>query len=298
MVTHTCDTCQKTFSTKQRLKTHGERKTPCQPPPICNDKMSVSFVLQGISYETLINLIGSNKIISSTYVNMSKGDDVKQPLNIVKQPLNIVKPIEPTEPTEPTEPIEPTEPTEPIEPIEPTEPIEPIEQLDNTTPLNNVKQPLNNVKQPSNKIKQCVRMRNIKLINPITSYIDFSTDKVLSRCIKSKNIHKMPNGKVLERAKDTMKSQIQPLIMSYFCSFKGEKRITKNNKGNYLYNNVKLPKNKLMDEMINLTIWALLDYRQENDKTVYDDVDDLVAKLTNMTSSDTKIIFDLIDNRL
>ena len=273
MVTHTCDTCQKTFSTKQRLKTHGERKTPCQPPPICNDKMSVSFVLQGISYETLINLIGSNKIISSTYVNMSKGDDVKQPLNIVKQPLNIVKPIEPTEPTEPIEPIEP------------------IEQLDNNAPLNNVK-------QSSNKIKQCVRMRNIKLINPITSYIDFSTDKVLSRCIKSKNIHKMPNGKVLERAKDTMKSQIQPLIMSYFCSFKGDKRITKNNKGNYLYNNVKLPRHKLMDEMINLTIWALLDYRQENDKTVYDDVDDLVAKLTNMTSSDTKIIFDLIDNRL
>jgi hypothetical protein len=34
------------------------------------------------------------------------------------------------------------------------------------------------------------------------------------------------------------------------------------------------------------------------DRTLYDDIDDLIAKLDNMTNSEIKMIFDIIDKRV
>jgi len=85
-----CETCQKTFASKQRLSSHAQRKTKCKPPPVYCDRIAVNFVLQGISYETLLKLIGSDKIVSSQYVSIENqkelGDNLPPlALNIVKQ---------------------------------------------------------------------------------------------------------------------------------------------------------------------------------------------------------------------
>ena len=288
-----CNTCQKTFSAKQRLLSHSKRIRPCIPPPVYNDKIAVSFVLQGISYETLINLIGNDKIISSQYINISNENAVIQPpltINIVKQSVNndLITEQIPNKPKETTV-------VETVETVELNNDLTTEQIPKETVELNNNSVNINETNKP--EIKQCVRMKNIKLITPITSYIEFTTNKVIARCVKSKEIYKMPNGKVVERYKDTMKLQLQPLILDYFCAFRGDKRITKNS-NKYVYNGVKISKNNLTNEMINVTKWILLDYRQKMDRTLYDDIDDLIAKLDNMTNSEIKMIFDIIDKRV
>jgi hypothetical protein len=263
-------------------------------------------VLQGISYETLINLIGNDKIISSQYINISNENAVIQPpltINIVKQSVNndLITEQIPNKPKETTV-VETVElnndlTTEqiPKETVELNNDLTTEQIPKETVELNNNSVNINETNKP--EIKQCVRMKNIKLITPITSYIEFTTNKVIARCVKSKEIYKMPNGKVVERYKDTMKLQLQPLILDYFCAFRGDKRITKNS-NKYVYNGVKISKNNLTNEMINVTKWILLDYRQKMDRTLYDDIDDLIAKLDNMTNSEIKMIFDIIDKRV
>jgi hypothetical protein len=270
-------------------------------------------VLQGISYETLINLIGNDKIISSQYINISNEHAVIPPpliINIVKQTLNnnLTKetvgtkteqtPNNQTETTTEQTPNNQTETT--TEEIVETEQIsnKPIEIVE-TEQISNKPIEIVETEQISNKpeIKQCVRMKKLNLITPITSYTEFANDKIMARCIQNKVMYKMPNGKVVERFKDAMKLQLHPLILGYFCIYRGVKRITKNN-NKYFYNGVKISKNKLTNEMINVTKWILLDYRQKMNSTVYDDIDDLIAKLNNITTNEIKMIYDVIDARV
>lgn len=92
-----CETCQKTFASKQRLNSHVQRKTKCKPPPVYTDRIAVNFVLQGISYETLIKLIGSDKIVSSQYVNIENQKELGD--NLPPLAVNIVKQTEKKEET-------------------------------------------------------------------------------------------------------------------------------------------------------------------------------------------------------
>ena len=92
-----CETCQKTFASKQRLSSHAQRKTKCKPPPVYCDRIAVNFVLQGISYETLIKLIGSDKIVSSQYVNIENQKELGD--NLPPLAVNIVKQTEKKEET-------------------------------------------------------------------------------------------------------------------------------------------------------------------------------------------------------
>ena len=139
-------------------------------------------------------------------------------------------------------------------------------------------------------------MKDIELIAPITSYTEYATDGLISRSIVSKLKYQMPDGKVVEIGKNK-RLQIRPLIIGYFCPTTGIKRITKNNK-KYLYNGVKISKKKLTEEMINVTKWILLDYRQKIGSSVYDDVDNLIATLNNLTNDDIILLYKIIDSRV
>jgi hypothetical protein len=322
-----CNICQKTFLTNQRFQSHNKRKIPCIPPPICNDKIAVSFVLQGISYETLINLIGNDKIISSQYTNLTNISNdnavLHSPLtiNIVKQPVNnnlTIKQI-PKETVETTSTVNINNNTVNINnltteqtPVETTSTVNinnntvninnltteqtPVETT--TVDINNNTVNINETKQTYDRsqIKQCGRMKAIELIAPITSYTEYATDGLISRSIVSKLKYQMPDGKVVEIGKNK-RLQIRPLIIGYFCPTTGIKRITKNNK-KYLYNGVKISKKKLTEEMINVTKWILLDYRQKIGSSVYDDVDNLIATLNNLTNDDIILLYKIIDSRV
>ena len=159
--------------------------------------------------------------------------------------------------------------------------------------LNNVKQTEND---SDNENKQCSRMKKIKLITKIKSYIEFATEKTLERCTTNKVLFTTMGGKVLVRTKDIMNAQILPLIFGFFCS-KTSNRITKNN-NKYFYNGVIISKKNLTSEMINVTKWILLDYRQKNNKIDNDDIEDMIDRLNSITDKEIKIIYNAIDKKV
>mgnify|MGYP003334126696 FL=1 len=207
MTRFTCNVCKKSFASKQRLISHGKRKTPCKPPPVVNSNIAVNMVLTGITYNQLVELIGEDKIVSSQYVNLDKKEAVltAQPiLNIVKQDVNNNIPVN----NIPVKPVKKdTKPsTKKKVKQSPVKNVNNVKQdINNNIPVNNI--PINNKPPVKKDTKKKVKQSPVKNVNNV-KHICLDTPEVIQQHINDIDKKIEHTDKMLDLSVRTQNSSV------------------------------------------------------------------------------------------